>query len=288
MATRKTTPAPQDIETKSAVPAKVAQAGLPADLGDELQGLASLGYSQKAEDSLIPIVGILQDNSGEVKKKHDRYLEGAEPGMMIIRSLQKLYSGEDGTFVFQPCGFQHMWVEWNGEPGEGAPVSQYPFDDRPDDAREVDDPQNPDRKIWKMPNGNRLVDTRYHFGHIISDGFDPIPAVIPMAGTNHGISRQWTALMKQFRIPGTGQAAPAWFRAYAITTAFTQRGSQSWYKYAVKDMGWIGDKALRQAGRNMSESVSKMEIRADIESEAVEVEDEAARGPSVHDDNIPV
>lgn len=278
----------QAEEQKTGALAIVQGGDISVDLAGELDGLQGLGYSDRAEDSLIPILSILQDNSGEVKKNHSKRIDGAEPGMLIIRSLQRLFDGEDGNFIFQPCAFQHCWVEWNGEPGEGAPVAQYDFDARPEDAEEVEDPNDPERKFWRRPNGNRLVDTRYHFGHALL-GEQVIPIVIPMAGTNHTVSRQWTSVMKEFRIPGSGQRAPAWFRAYAMRTEFQQRGSQSWYKYSVKDLGWVADAELRAAGRKMFESVSEQKVAVDIQGEADAIDPDASSGQaSVHDSSIPV
>lgn len=240
---------------------------LSTDVMSELAGLSNLGYSDRIEDSLVPILSILQDNSGEVKKKHDRYIEGAEPGKLIIRSRKRIYDGEQGV-LFVPAGFQHMWVEWNGEPGEGFPVRQYLFDDKPEEATEVEDPNNEDRTLWRMPNGNRIVDTRYHYGHMI-DGDELVQLVIPMSGTNHSVSRGWTSLMKELKIPGTGQRAPSWVHAYALTTVFTQRGALSWYKYNINPVvdGWIGDAQLRKMGKELTESVSEHKVQADISSE---------------------
>lgn len=254
----------------------VAPDSVLGDVSAELEGVTDLGYSENMDDSLIPILSILQDNSGEVKKRHDRHIKDAEPGMMIIRALQRMYGGDVGI-EFQPCGFQHVWVEWSGEPGEGAVVNQYPFDEFPEEATEVEDPQNPDRTHFRLPNGNRLVDTRYHFGHILGDQGEVLPVVVPMSGTNHTISRQWTSLMKQFKIPGSGARAPAWFRTYRLSSAFTQRGAQSWYKYSVKDTGWVADPELRAAGRLLSESVAAKSVTAGQEG-----------GDSASDDAIPV
>lgn len=264
------------MATSKAVAKKTsADLAISQELMDEIVESGELGYSEKAEDSLIPILGILQDNSGEIKKKHDRYIEGCEPGDLIIRSLQKVFKAdaqnEDEGVMFQPCGFEHMWVEWDGEPGDGVPVKQYPFSDMPADATEVADPQNPDKKIWMVDNGNRLVDTRYHFGHIIGvDG--NVPAVIPMAGSNHTPSRQWTTLMKQFHIPGSNRKAPSFFHQYMIQTVFVSKGANSWYKYKITHRGQIGDEDLLRAGLLLTKSVAASEVSADVNAEAGEAD----------------
>jgi hypothetical protein len=197
--------------------------------------------------------------------------------MFIIRALQMLFPiGE--PILFQPCGFSHEWVEWTGEPGEGgAPVGMFPFEERPSDAKEFE--KSDGRKEWRRENGNRLVETRHHYGNIVTDE-GLIPVVIPMSGTNHGSSRQWTAMMKRFTIPGTNKPAPAFSRLYQINTSFSQRGTQSWYKYRVIDNGWVTDQNVLQSGFAFAKAVAAKEVRAGMDADA-------DAGSSIGDD-IPV
>lgn len=251
---------------------------LPSELMDEIAGEEGLGYSDKNEDSMVPILGIIQDNSGEAKKRHSRYIEGAEAGDLIIRSLGMVIKmGEnDPPLVVQPCGFDHVWVIWEGEPGEGVPKGQVPYEDRPVEAREheLDD----GRKEWRMPDGSRLIDTRYHYCNILHDDGSIIPIVIPFAGTNHTASRQWTAQMRQFTVPGRpGVKAKSFMRSYSIRTKFKQRGEQSWFMYSITDLGWITDPDVLRDGLNLFRSVNNQDLIA--ETASAEPED---------DDSIPV
>lgn len=246
-------------------------------LSDEMYGSDVLGYSEKSDDSLIPVLSILQDNSGEVKKKHERYVEGAEAGMFIIRSLQMVFEA-DKPILFQPCGFSHMWVEWTGEPGEGgAPVAQYHFDERPAAAEQIVSKDG--KSEWRMPEtNNRLVETRHHFGNIVRGEGEITPVVIAMSGTNHSVSRQWTAVMKQFRVPNKNVKAPAFMRTYELSTSFTQKGSQSWYKYKVKDAGWITSRQLLEEGFAFAKAIAANEVRAGVDNEGADLgaEDEGS------------
>lgn len=258
---------------------------LSSELMDEIGGLESYGYSEHADDSLIPILGILQDNSAEVKKKHDKYIKGAEPGMLIIRALGMVMPTEGPQSpVIQPCGYQHMWVEWQGDPGEGAVVNQHeynrgmPNNGVPNSFNEKEDPQNPERKVWMNDEGNRLVETRYHFGHLII-GDELIPVVIPMAGTNHGISKQWTAQMKRFTFPSNGRKMPSFMRHYTMETVFTQKGNNSWYKYRITDNGVISEEPILRAGLDMFKSLEAKEISVDVKSDTSD---------TTTDDDIPV
>jgi len=240
-------------------------ANLPAEVAGELEGLTDLGYSQKAEDSLIPVLNILHDNSAEVKTRHERYIQGAKPGDFIIRALNMVIDPMETPVIVQTAAFIHVWVEWQGEAGEGTPVNRYPFDDRPAEAEEVTDPQNDEKTYWAMPNGNRLVDTREHYAFVLI-GNAWMPVVIPMHGTNHKPSRGWTNLMKTFQL-GSGQQAPAWFRFYRFYSKYQSRGTQTWFIYDIKDQGWVADANLRAAGRKLNESVIHNELTPDLDHE---------------------
>ncbi len=260
----------------------LANFSVPSDILSDVADLGDMGYSEKSDDSMVPILAILQDNSAEVKKKHSKYIDGAEPGDLIIRSLGRVIKMGDNMapLVVQPAGFDHVWVEWQGEPGEGAPVGQYSFEDRPAEATETDDPQNPDRKMWRMPNGNRLVDTRYHYANILSDEGGAMPVVIPMSGTNHTTSRSWTNQMKQHLMPGKSQKAPSFFRQYGIKTKFRQRGEQSWYNYTVSDLGWIVSEPILRAGLSLLQGIRNNTLM--VEAEKADI------GDGSEEENVPI
>lgn len=254
------------------------------DFGSELDGLNGLGYSERQEDSLVPILAILQDNSAEVKRQHTKYIDGAKSGNLIIRSLGKVIDTETIPVAIQFCAFDHVYVQWQGEPGEGVPVARYPFDDLPETIEEKPDPQDPSRMIKVAPNGDRVVDTREHYGHINwGDGWFPI--VVPMAGTNHTVSRSLTATLKNTKLPN-GAKAPAWFQVMRLSTKFNQRGSQSWFNYEIKWAGWCTDASLRQLGRDLFESVNNKTIT----TETVSVVDENAhlKNDAVTDEDCPI
>lgn len=248
-------------------------AGTALSLGkDETEGVTDYGYSDRQEDSLVPILAILQDNSAEVKRQHSKYIEGAKSGDLIIRALGLVIDPEATPVAIQQCGFVRVWVEWDGEPGEGVPVGRYPYDDMPDGAREVKDEEG--RTSWVLDNGNRLVDTREHYCQILING-SWMPIVVPMSGTNHTVSRAWTTDLKNIKTP-SGQRCPAWFRAYRITTKYNERGSQSWFTYKPIDLGWIQDREVRDAGRLLNESLKTGAIAPDVAAEAGSATDDEA------------
>jgi hypothetical protein len=247
---------------------QVASFGKNLELSEEdvdlLNKYAGAGYSHETEDGLTPVLSILQDNSGEVKKNHERRIEAAESGMLIIRSMRRLYPGGEGLLI-QPFGFNHTLIEWSGEPGEGIPVSRFPFHEAPEDAYEAPHPQDPNRKVLRRrSSGNRLVDTREHYGNIL-DGIDPpFPVVIPMSGSNHSASRLWTNMMRNMIYQG--KKIPSFFRTYRLKTIFRKRGANlSWYGYSVDPSGFVRDRQLLQLGAECYESLKEKPLETNME-----------------------
>lgn len=261
--------APRKTEEKkpSTELATAAFGGALATAGDVFEGVERLGYSEKQEDGLVPILAILQENSGEVKKNHSRRIDGAEAGFLIIRATGTVIDTSKQMVAVQPCAFAHIWQAWRGEPGEGIPTGTYPFDDIPKDAkqRKQEKDDGSEQMVWFMPDDSYLVDTRMHYVYLMIEGVWR-PAVIPMAGSQHKISRTWTEAMKAQRLPD-GRKAPSWARGYKLDTKFKERGAQSWYLYSLEDLGFIQDGEQLAAGRKMEEEFFAGAIRADLEAE---------------------
>ena len=65
-----------------------AEAGLPAEMLDELIQDAGAGTSQSADDNIVPFIALLQDMSPEVKKRDPEYVEGAEVGFFLNKATK--------------------------------------------------------------------------------------------------------------------------------------------------------------------------------------------------------
>lgn len=239
------------------------------ELAQDAQGKAGLGMSHEREDNLIPYLVVLQDNSPQVKKREASYIEGAEPGMIMRTDIKKIYE----SAFFQPCHFSKKWVEWvprdlGGGGGAGfAGVHEF----KPADAFQKPDAPNK----WALKNGNDLVETRYHIGNLILPDEGRIdPCVIGMTSSGHTVSRSWTSLQNQFRIPGTMDVAPAWFRYYNLTTVVRKNAKGSWFVWSPEDRGWLS-KAVRDAGYALYQQVASGEKKA---AEPMEDGDDADNG----------
>lgn len=244
---------------------------MPMDSMDLLEKYSGAGYSDKPEDGLTPILSIIQNLSGEIKKTHERYMEGVEVGEMIIRSLRQVYPGDPGIIV-QPFGYGHKWVEWQGEPGDGIPVGQFLYEDPPQDLYEAPDPANPKNKIRRRKsNGNRLVDTREHYVNIVNGRDRPFSVVIPMSGSNHGCSRLWTNMMRNMVYQG--RPIPSFFRLYNLKTVFRKKGSQDFYSFNVDPGPFIKDRELLQLGASSFDAIKVKPIEGNLSDMGADADD---------------
>ena len=62
-------------------------------------------------DLALPFLKLLQSGSDETKKKHAKYVDGAEAGMFYNTVTKKLYSGEKGIELI-PVFYRMTYPEW--------------------------------------------------------------------------------------------------------------------------------------------------------------------------------
>ena len=100
---------------------------------DAGQGIANITQ----DDLALPFLKVLGQLSPEVNKRNAKYVEGAEPGMIINTVTNEVYDGEKGIDVV-PVYYKRQHIEWQdrGE-SQGAPVKIYEAgDDLPKTQRD--------------------------------------------------------------------------------------------------------------------------------------------------------
>ena len=80
------------------------------------------------DDVALPFLKVLGQLSPEINKKHAKYVEGAEPGMILNSVTKELFDGDKGIEVI-PVFYNRKYLEWQdrGE-GVGAPVNIFSID----------------------------------------------------------------------------------------------------------------------------------------------------------------
>ena len=207
----------------------------------------------KQESIALPILKLLQNGSGEAKKLHQNYIEGAEPGMFLNTVTKKLYDGEKGMLVI-PCHFKLEYQEW-ADYGTGSGRPENIFGDDSDIlTKTTKDNMGKDR----LPNGNYILTVGQHYVLILSDNGGAEPALISLSSSQGKISRKWNSMMMSITLDGKdGPYTPASFsHIYRVNSVLNSGKGNQWYGYNVTLSGPVEDPALYERAKKFHNSLN--------------------------------
>ena len=222
---------------------------------------ANKGSQNIAQDDLaLPFLKVLGHLSPEINKEHAKYIEGAQPGMIINTVSNQLFDGAKGIDVL-PVFYKRQYIEWQDRGASmGAPVNIYEASDSlPKTQRSKD---NKDR----MANGNYLETTASHFVILLGD--TPTTALISMKATQLKVSRKWNSLMMGLKMQGKNGlfTPPTYSHIYTLKAVQMSNDKGTWFGWDVSLKGPIQDKSVYEVAKNFSERVNKGEVQAKHES----------------------
>ena len=208
------------------------------------------------EDLALPFLKVLGQLSPEVNKGHAKYVEGAQPGMILNTVTNSLYDGTKGIQVL-PVFYKRQYIEWQdrGE-SKGAPVHIYNAgDDIPKTTR---DKMNKDR----LGNGNYLENTANHY--VVTLGDSPSTALISMKATQLKISKKWNSMMLGIKMQGKNGlfTPPTYSHIYKLRTVQQSNDKGTWFGWDVSQVGPIKDKSVYEIAKQFAVRVSKGEVEA--------------------------
>lgn len=176
----------------------------------------------RAEDMSIPYIKLLQDLSPQCKKATK--VEGAEPGLFFNTVSNKVLTGPFGLI---PCAFESKYVEWT-EDGSGTGQFVATHDSSILASAKKDG--------WELhlENGNKLVQTAYHYVLIRENDGSLTRGVIPLAMTQLKYSKKWVTLMQSNLVKtATGFVTPPMYAySYVAESKVETKGKNSWYSWS--------------------------------------------------------
>lgn len=214
-------------------------------------------------DLALPFLKLLQSGSDETKKKHAKYVDGAEAGMFYNTVTKKLYDGEKGIEVI-PVFYKMTYPEWAPfERREGRPISN----DRGPEILKETTQNNSNKDV--LSNGNEIIKTANHF--VIINGERPEKALMTMKSTQLKVSRGWNSLMEdQFETdPKTGKSIPApmFSRVYKLKSVENAGSNFSWHGYNITMVKKVDDVGLYQMARDFYNSLKNAQQKTATVSE---------------------
>lgn len=196
-------------------------------------GAAGAGHEDfNQEDFLIPFLRIIHTNSPQLMKGDEKYIEGAEAGMLFNTGTNVVYGDAGVRFVL--AYKTHLYSEWIPRDDGGGFVGH----------RELDDPmveelRQAQGRMGKLDTGNgtELVETFYCYGLLVDednlDDFEEI--VIGFSSTAITPYKTWAKLLDRAVTRGVlvGKATvkpPVYAIVNRITTVFAENKHGKFYK----------------------------------------------------------
>ena len=213
------------------------------------------------EDLALPFLKVLGQLSPEVNKKHGKYVEGAEPGMILNTVTNESYDGSKGIEVL-PVYYQRQYVEWQdrGE-SKGAPVAIHSA------SSDILSKATRDKSYKdRLPNGNYLENTANHY--VVLLGKTPTTALISMKATQLKVSRKWNSMMMGKKLQGKNGlfTPPTYSHIYKLKTVQMSNDKGTWFGWDVSKIGPISNKSVYDIAKSFADRVGKGEIQAKPEA----------------------
>ena len=204
------------------------------------------------EDLALPFLKILGQLSPEVNKRDGKYVEGAEPGLIINTVTNELYNDVDVI----PCHYKRQYIEWQDRgTSTGAPVAIHEADS--DIISQTT--RGKDYKD-RLANGNYLENTASHF--VLVRSGNPHTALISMKSTQLKVSRKWNSMMMGIKMQGKNGlfTPPTYSHIYKLKTVQMSNDKGTWFGWDVEKVGPVGDKNIYDMAKSFATSVGKGEI----------------------------
>ena len=211
-------------------------------------------HNRSQEDLALPFLKILGQLSPEVNTRDGKYVEGAEPGLIINTVTNELYNDVDVI----PCHYKRQYIEWQDRgTSTGAPVAIHEADS--DIISQTT--RGKDYKD-RLANGNYLENTASHF--VLVRGANPHTALISMKSTQLKVSRKWNSMMMGLKMQGKNGlfTPPTYSHIYNLKTVQMSNDKGTWFGWDVSKVGPVEQKDLYDMAKNFATSVGKGEIQA--------------------------
>ena len=236
-------------------------ANLPAEFLADMEADAGLGVSTDPNEVGIPFLSILQDLSPQVKKRDEKYIEGAEVGDIYNNVTKEVIPASVGIDWIE-VGFEAAQVEW--KPNRGGFVAKHPHDTPlRSQVKAVDNGEG--RTVPTLPNGNILTETKYHYGFYrrSATADQPAgqwePAVMGMASSLIKNSRELEGMKKRVKLPN-GSVAPAFAVYYYFKTQLVSKNNNEWFTWSITQGPWVTSEEYKVA-RELAQQVAAGAIK---------------------------
>ena len=215
-----------EVDKKANTDVAVVDWGQMAGMGSE---------AAEASDFAIPFLTILQKLSPQIDT-----VEGSKPGMLIETAGNQLFNEDGGGLMVIPCYFRKDMVEWKPRDSGGGLVAAHGWNDQL-----MATATKNERGQMILPNGNILVDTKYHYVLVPTEK-GLVHAVLSMTSTQLKKSRKWLTViqMRQMEKDGKTFNPPSFAYYYNIKTVKEENDKGQWMGWVIEAGPEVRDRSL--------------------------------------------
>jgi|DEB0MinimDraft_3_1074331.scaffolds.fasta_scaffold12490_2 hypothetical protein len=191
---------------------------------------AGLGTDQLDDQASMPLLNLIQQNSPQVNKQEEKYIEGASAGDIFFAPTGRIL---EQPIEFTPTAFRTVYVEWIPRAKGGGIVGIHPL-------TVVDDPayeQGRERKFDEWLGANQLKKTTYVLG-LIKVNNEITQAMLALSVTGQKVSRKLQGDIRKFRYDGDlADVPPAVFaRSFKITSIYEKnKDDEGYYNWKLEE-----------------------------------------------------
>jgi hypothetical protein len=228
-------------------------------LPDELDLPQGAGLEDADRDSYaIPFLAILQKTSPQVDPDHEGFIEGAKTGMFFDTVAQEFMDADAENIEIIPVYYRRAFVEWKLRDDGGGFVGEHSVEDAAGMKWERTD------KGDVLPNGNGIVDTRYHYVIVLREGHPPQAMVITMSSTQVKKSKRLCSDM-DLQVRALGLKA-TFQTKYKIVTVGESNEHGTWRGWNITRAGLVDDQEQLNSAINFYKAIKSGEVKEATDS----------------------
>ena len=224
-----------------------------------------------SENMAMPFIKLISDGSPERNKTTDKFIEGANTGMIVNTITKKLYDGDKGILVV-PCFYKFEYVEWEQRGSDKKyPVNYYPADS---DILSQTTRDKMNRDL--LPTGNYIEGTNYHFVLVLNEDSTPdTSGLITMSRTQSKKSKKWNSMMKAMpkvkNSNGQYVSVPSFMHLYRLTTAMESNKMGTWASWVINHVGKVENELTLKTASEFYKTCAKgVVVKHDEDAEETE------------------
>lgn len=231
--------------------------GVESEIPEWMQKSNEGSEEVSASDLIIPRIDVLQALSPQIKKTNEKYIEGAEEGMIFNTVTNQLFGN---SILMVPCFFRKEYVVWKERKSGGGFFGSF--------KTELEGRQAISE--MEVPSQYDCFETHQHFILVVHEG-EIQEAVLSLSRTKLKASRSINTMVQMAGVARFG-------KAYRLTAIDTSNAKGEFWTFRVDQAGWC-TKELYERGEKLYQAVKSGEADVsrvyDDDASVVEVHESA-------------